>query len=320
VINLGEQVSDDEINDNDDDDDDDAHNLRYTRFGGVGRLYAREISRSDAKIYDDTPKQVVEPHFQIVDRLTASTVSVIGIGGVGSWAAEALVRSGVGNVILMDLDDVCISNTNRQLHATSTSIGKLKTREMKRRLLDINPDCNVTLIRDFVMENNVQHILDVMQPQVDVILDCIDGAKEKTALLAACTQRKIPIVTCGGAAGKVDPTKVVVQDLTRVLYDPLLALCRKNLRQNHGFGKGISFLDQKRHNIRPKKWRIPAVYSTENVSGNEKKAPSSYRLCDGPLGTACFVTGTFGFVAASEVVNMLAKGKLAIPRKDNRNA
>ena len=94
-------------------------------------------------------------------------------------AVEALVRSGVGNVILMDLDDICISNTNRQLHATSTSIGKLKTREMKRRLLDINPDCNVTLIHDFVMENNVQHILDVMQPQVDVILDCIDGAKER---------------------------------------------------------------------------------------------------------------------------------------------
>ena len=282
-------------------------------------MLARVVVRVDA-MNDSTTKQV-ETHFQIVDRLTASTVSVIGIGGVGSWAAEALVRSGVGNVILVDLDDVCISNTNRQLHATSTSIGKLKTHEMKRRLLDINPDCNVTLIHDFVMESNVEDILDCMQPHVDVILDCIDGAKEKTALLAACTQRKIPIVTCGGAAGKVDPTKIVVQDLTRVLYDPLLALCRKNLRRNHGFGKGFSYQDQKLHNMKPRKWRIPAVYSTETVTGNEKKASSaSSRLCDGPLGTACFVTGTFGFIAASEVVNMLAKDKLPIPRKDNRNA
>lgn len=173
------------------------------------------------------------------------------------------------------------------------------------------------------MVENVHELLDRMQPELDVILDCIDGAKEKTALLAACTERGVSVVTCGGAAGKVDPTKIVADDLARVSYDPLLALCRKNLRKQHGFGKGISFQDQKEHNIKPRKWRIPAVFSTETpkqLPAYQKSADAStLRRCDGALGTACFVTGTFGFVAAAEVVNMLARGKLCRPRKGNRN-
>jgi len=172
------------------------------------------------------------------------------------------------------------------------------------------------------MVDNVHELLNRMLPELDVILDCIDGAKEKTALLAACTEMRVPVVTCGGAAGKVDPTKIVADDLTRVLYDPLLALCRKNLRKEHGFGKGISFYDKKKHNIQPRKWRIPAVFSTEmpkQLPASRKGDASTLRRCDGALGTACFVTGTFGFVAAAEVVNMLAKGKLPRPTKDNRN-
>jgi tRNA A37 threonylcarbamoyladenosine dehydratase len=170
------------------------------------------------------------------------------------------------------------------------------------------------------MADNVDELLNRMQPELDVVLDCIDGAKEKTALLAACTNLGISIVTCGGAAGKVDPTKVVADDLTRVLYDPLLALCRKNLRRQHGFGKGVSFRDQKELNIKPRKWRIPAVFTMETPKKGQKSVDTStLRRCDGALGTACFVTGTFGFVAASQVVNMLAKGKLPKPRKDNRN-
>ena len=110
----------------------------------VGRLYARESPTSN--------EDALGPHLAVVDRLAKATVSVIGIGGVGSWAAEALCRSGVGNIILIDLDDICISNTNRQLHATSSSIGRLKTDEMKRRLVDINPECNVTAIHDFVSD------------------------------------------------------------------------------------------------------------------------------------------------------------------------
>lgn len=167
--------------------------------------------------------------------------------------------------------------------------------------------------------DNVHELLDRMQPELNVILDCIDGAKEKTALLATCTELGISIVTCGGAAGKVDPTKIVADDLTRVLYDPLLALCRKNLRRKHGFGKGISYHDKVELNIKPKKWRIPAVFSEETPKqqpGDQKsRHASTLRRCDGTLGTACFVTGTFGFVAASEVINMLARGKLPRPRK-----
>lgn len=109
------------------------------------RLFAQTYTSDQA--IDDFG---LDPHLAIVDRLADSTVVVIGIGGVGSWAAEALCRSGVGNLILIDLDDICISNTNRQLHATSSTVGKLKIDEMKRRLLDINPDCNVTNIHDFV--------------------------------------------------------------------------------------------------------------------------------------------------------------------------
>ena len=172
--------------------------------------------------------------------------------------------------------------------------------------------------------DNVNDVIDRMLPELDVILDCIDGAKEKTALLAACTDLRVAVVTCGGAAGKVDPTKIVLDDLTNVVNDPLLALCRKNLRREYGFGKGISFQDKRKHNSKPRKWRIPAVFSTEitKISPDNRRsgAASTLRRCDGALGTACFVTGTFGFVAAAEVVNMLAKGKLTRPRKDNRNA
>lgn len=107
----------------------------------IARLYAPKDVTTDSES---------RAHLAVIDRLAESTVCVIGIGGVGSWAAEALCRSGVGNLILVDLDDICISNTNRQLHATSSSIGRLKTEEMQRRLVDINPDCNVTLIHDFV--------------------------------------------------------------------------------------------------------------------------------------------------------------------------
>ena len=266
----------------------------------------------------------LDPHLAVVDRLANSTVCIIGIGGVGSWAAEALCRSGVGSLILIDLDDICISNTNRQLHATSSSIGRLKIDEMRRRILDINPDCNVTLIHDFVMVDNVYELLYRMQPDLDVCLDCIDGAKEKIALLAACTELGVPVVTCGGAAGKMDPTKVVADDLTRVSSDRLLATCRKILRKEHGFGKGMAYYEQRKSNVRPRKWRIPAVFSTETpkqLPANQKSIEaSSLRRCDGALGTACFVTGTFGFVAAAEVVKkLLVKGKPSKPRKNWRH-
>ncbi|KAL7530141.1 hypothetical protein ACHAXR_006243 [Thalassiosira sp. AJA248-18] len=279
---------------------------RGLRFSGVGRLYANK----DATITTDV----------VLDRLSSATVAVIGLGGVGSWAAESLCRSGIGNLILVDLDDICISNTNRQLHATSSAVGRMKIEEMKTRLLDINPQCNVTLIHDFVTVENANSLLQSLLPQLTACIDAIDGMTEKTALILACVGLGIPIITCGGAAGRMDPTQIVVDDLTKVQEDRLLFKCRKSLRQDHGFPKVAMPGSGKKNRVR--KWRVPAVYSTEvqqrtttnNASLNDINT-SSFRTCDGALGTACFVTGTYGFVAACKVVEMIALDKLVVPKK-----
>lgn len=273
---------------------------------------------------------------------------------MGSWAAEALARSGIGNIILIDLDDICISNTNRQLHAMHSTVGKMKIDEMKRRLVDIHPACNVTLIHDFVSLytvltyvgvkccfecelahdslfyistlllskvtiDNANTIIKSLQPQVTAVIDAIDGMYEKTSLILSCVENRIPIVTCGGAAGRMDPTKVVIDDLTKVEEDRLLFKCRKLMRQEHGFPKVAIPTKGKKERIR--KWRIFAVYSTEvQQKVLQKEDESSFRTCDGALGTACFLTGTYGFVAASKVVEMIAMDELVVPKKRPRQA
>jgi len=281
---------------------------RGIRFGGVARLYANRLGGAD-----DTEEKVL-------DRLAASTVAVIGLGGVGSWAAEALCRSGVGNLILVDLDDVCMSNTNRQLHATSSSVGKMKIDVMEERLLDINPVCNVTLLYDFVTSDGARSLLQSFQPELTACVDAIDGAHEKTSLILACVELGVPIVTCGGAAGRLDPTQIVLDDLTKVQEDRLLFRCRKVLRQKHGFPKlPVPKRGQKN---RVRKWRIPAVYSNEvqekPKEGLAGDTASSFRLCDGALGTGCFVTATYGLVAASAVIEMIAKDELIVPKRLGR--
>jgi tRNA A37 threonylcarbamoyladenosine dehydratase len=283
---------------------------RNLRFAGVGRLYTDESQQSQSG-----PDQYIE----VIDRLTRATVVVVGLGGVGSWAAEALARSGIGNLCLIDLDDICISNTNRQIQALSSTVGRMKIDEMKRRLLDINPECNITLIHDFVVEDNVHEILDSLLPNVTALIDGIDGAGAKAALLAACADRKIPVVTSGGAAGRMDPTKIVYGDITKVTDDKLLSACRKTMRKYYGFGKGLSFQEQ--HGVgkkKQKKWRLEAVYSLEeqkSLPPGSDDSTSSFRRCDSALGTSCFVTGTYGFVAASRIVEMIAKDCLKPPMR-----
>lgn len=280
---------------------------RNLRFAGVGRLYAEESKQSQSG-----PDQYIE----VIDRLTRATVVVVGLGGVGSWAAEALARSGIGNLCLIDLDDICISNTNRQIHATTSTVGKMKIDEMKRRLLDINPECNITLIHDFVDQDNVHEILDSLLPDVTALIDGIDGAGAKAALLAACADRKIPVVTSGGAAGRMDPTKIVYDDITKVTDDKLLSACRKTMRKYYGFGRGFSFQEQHIGKKKQKKWRLEAVYSLEeqkSLPPATDDSSSSFRRCDSALGTSCFVTGTYGFVAASRIVEMIAKDCLRPP-------
>lgn len=190
---------------------------RQLRFGGVGRLFGASVDEQQLAL----------------NRLRQSVVTVIGLGGVGSWAAEALCRSGVGNIILIDLDDICISNTNRQIHTLSSTIGRMKVDAVRNRLVDIHPHCIVNCIHDFVSEGNLKEIFaELLSQNVTMILDAIDGGAEKAALLAACVEHGVPVVTCGGAAGRMDPTKIVYGDLTEVTSDKLLRTVRKTLRQD----------------------------------------------------------------------------------------
>jgi tRNA A37 threonylcarbamoyladenosine dehydratase len=305
------------------------------RFAGVGRLYTTAETAPMKQIdAESTNQTLMEPlprngHFGVIDRLEASRVVVVGLGGVGSWAAEALCRSGVGHITLIDLDDICISNTNRQLHALATSVGQMKIDAMQSRLKNINPNCEVTLIHDFVSKENADEIwksIEELSPKaVTACLDAIDGSDAKTAWIAACARRKVPIVTCGGSAGRTDPTKFICDDLTRAIEDPLLSSCRKNLRKYYGFQEGVSpgskARDPSSGKLRkklPRKWKIQAVYSRESPRAVSRES-SSMRRCDGALGTACFVTGTSGFIAASRVVEMIANDKLAVPKQFRNN-
>lgn len=307
---------------------------RDLRFSGVGRLYTTTASKQEKETdTNQTPGTEPSPradHLRVVDRLERSRIVVVGLGGVGSWATEALCRSGIGHITLIDLDDICISNTNRQLHALSTSVGKMKIDAMKSRLEEINPDCDVTLIHDFVSKENAEEIWKTIEEtspaSVTACLDAIDGSDAKTAWIASCARRRIPIVTCGGSAGRTDPTKFVCDDLTRAMEDPLLSSCRKNLRKYYGFQEGIApgakARDPKSGKLRkklPRKWKIQAVYSTESPRSIPKEQTSSLRRCDGALGTACFVTGTSGFVAAGRIVEMIANDKLPVPKQFSGN-
>ena len=307
---------------------------RNLRFGGVGRYvmtraifsrcnrirsHVRGWFPSSFRLYTDPADATVDnpnPHIQVVERLSRATVVVVGLGGVGSWAAEALCRSGIGNLVLVDLDDICISNTNRQLHALSSTVGNMKIDEMKRRLSDINPQCNLTLVHDFVSEENVYDILDGIS-EITACLDAIDGARGKSSLIAACAKKRIPIVTCGGSAGRTDPTQFTCQDLARVDDDKLLASCRKTLRKDYAFKGGLSFHERRSQGKKPEKWNILAVYSTERAKDlpeSDGSKGGSLRRCDGALGTACFVTGTAGFIAAGKIVEMIANEKLMAPK------
>ena len=197
------------------------------RFGGIARLYG-----SDG-----------------LARLQAAHVAVVGIGGVGSWVAEALARSGVGELSLFDLDDVCITNTNRQVHALQGAVGRAKVEVMAERIHAINPACRVHAVADFVTRDNLAELI---TPQLDMVIDCIDSVAAKAALIAWCKRRKIAIVTTGGAGGQIDPTRVQVVDLNKTFNDPLAAKVRSTLRRDYGFSRTPG-----------KHYSVPCVFSSE---------------------------------------------------------
>ncbi len=253
------------------------------RFGGIARLYGE----------------------QGLQRLQQAHVAVIGIGGVGSWAAEALVRSGVGELTLIDLDDICVTNTNRQVHTLSDTIGQLKVDAMAARLLAINPQCKVHAEPDFIAEDNLAELL---HDGLDHVVDCIDSLVPKAALIAWCKRRKIPLITTGGAGGQIDPTQIQVADLNKTFHDPLAARLRSRLKKHHGFTRT------------PKKnFGVPCVFSSEQlrypkadgqVCFDKGFVGEGVKLdCAGGFGAAMTVTATFGLVAASRALDAIVAGK-----------
>jgi tRNA A37 threonylcarbamoyladenosine dehydratase len=249
------------------------------RFGGVVRLYGSEAA----------------------EMLRDARVLIIGIGGVGTWIAEALARSGIGHLGLMDGDDVCITNTNRQIHAVAETIGHPKVAAMARRVHSIHPEVSVEAIGGFLTKEN----LELLDPaRWDVVVDAIDAVPAKCLLLATCRERNLPVVTCGGAGGKRDGTRVRTADLAFTVQDALCKQVRKRLRQEHGFPREEN-----------SPFGITAVYSDERPSfpwqdGRVCPAPepgASLRLdCASGFGTASHVTGAFGLAAAGAVLEIVA--------------
>lgn len=251
------------------------------RFGGVARLLGESG----------------------LARLQNAHVAVIGLGGVGSWAVEALARSGVGRLTLIDLDDVCITNVNRQLPAMDGEIGRPKAEVLKERILRINPGCAIEVRPEFFTKATADSILGV---GYDVIIDAIDDLNNKALLIAECVRRNTPCVTTGGAGGKRDGTLVRIEDLGEAKVDDLLRLTRKKLRREYGFTPGA--------NVR---FGVRCVYSAEHpvypwangTCSSEPEPGSETRLdCTTGFGTAVYVTGVFGFAAAQEAIRVIAEG------------
>jgi tRNA A37 threonylcarbamoyladenosine dehydratase len=252
----------------------------YTdRFSGVGRLLGKEA----------------------FERLGNARVCVIGIGGVGSWTVEALARSGVGEITMIDLDDICVTNVNRQLHAIDGQIGRSKADAMAERVSAINPGCDVVVQEKFFTAETAEQLL---APNYDLVVDAIDTLDQKALLIAEVRKRELPLVVCGGAGGKRDATAIRVADLARASHDPLLRQVRKTLRREFGFPRN-DIVD----------FGVRAVFSVENPvypwsDGTVRdftEPGSELRLnCDSGFGTAAFVTGGFGFAAAGEAVRILS--------------
>ena len=262
-------------------------NETKARFSGIERLYGQGT----------------------LDRLAGAHVGVVGIGGVGSWAVEALARSGIGHLTLIDADDICVSNTNRQLPALDGAYGRNKVDAMADRCRAINPDIRVEAIASFLTPSNMDALLG---SGFDLVLDACDSFRTKVEMIAYCRRRKQPIITVGAAGGRTDVTQIRVRDLSRTEHDAMLSLIRKKLRGEFNFPKNHD-----------RYFGVPAVYSLENVRypqadgsvcGIRPKMGPDEALkldCGAGLGAATHVTGTFAFAAVGKALEMLLKPKKA---------
>ena len=235
-------------------------------------------------------------------RLSRASVCVVGVGGVGSWVVEALARSAVGRIRMIDADDVCISNVNRQLPALDGNFGRSKVALLSERAIAINPHLRVEAIEQFLTPANQDALIG---DEFDVVIDACDAFRVKVELIAWCRRRKQRIVVIGSAGGRIDPTLIRVRDLSRTEHDAMLALIRKKLRADFGFPRG-----DKRY------FSVPAVYSLENVRYPQADGSvcglrpaddgAAGKLdCGGGLGAATHVTAAFGMVAVSRCLALL---------------
>lgn len=257
-------------------------NDHVARFGGLARLYGAAA----------------------LPRLAAAHVGVIGVGGVGSWTVEALARSGVGRLTLIDLDDVCLTNVNRQLPALDGTVGRPKVEVLAERVRLIHPGCEVVVRAEFFTVATAARLL---APGYDFVVDAVDRMSVKALIIAGCQERGYPVVTCGSAGGRRDPGAVRVDDLGRAGHDELLRQVRRRLRREHGYARGENQV-----------YGVPSVFSPEPPVfpqpdgtcgfGRPEEAAGVRLDCAGGYGAASFVTGVFGLLAAGVVVGRLAGG------------
>jgi len=255
------------------------------RFAGIDRLYG----------------------VGTVDLLATRRVAVVGMGGVGSWVVEALARTAVGHLTLIDADDICVSNTNRQLPALAGQYGRNKAEAMAERCRAINPDISVDAVASFLTVSNMVELLD---RDFDLVIDACDSFRVKVETIAWCRRRKLPILTVGAAGGRTDPTLVRIRDVSRTEHDAMMALIRKKLRSDFNFPKNAS-----------RYFGVPAVYSLENVKYPQADgsvcgirpnlgADAALKLdCGAGLGAATHITGAFAFAAVGKALEMLMKPK-----------
>ncbi len=262
------------------------------RFGGIARLYGAHA----------------------LERFRTAHICVVGVGGVGSWIVEALARSAIGELTLIDLDNVAESNINRQIQALSSTIGMAKITALAERIAQINPFCKVHQIEDFVDPDNLEQMIG--SGKYDYVIDATDSVKAKAAMLAWCRQRDLPVITIGSAGGKTDAAQISVRDLARTEQEPLLKKVRKIMRSQYGFPRGEKT-----------KFHIDAVFSTEPltlpetgeacaIDGDERSGGVTGLNCAG-FGSAMVVTATFGMVCAGHALRKLADGALTSSAPDS---
>ncbi len=252
------------------------------RFGGARRLYG------DAAL----------------DTLSAAHVAVIGLGGVGSWTAEALARTGVGALTLVDLDHIAESNVNRQIHALDATLGQSKVQAMADRIGAIHPGCRLTCVDDFLSADNVA---DIIVPGLTAVIDCTDQVTAKIAMVLRARELSVPLIVSGGAGGKTDPLALRAGDLSQAVNDALLAKLRNQLRRNHGYPKAAPVAGKPPKRLA--KMHVRALWVDQPV-----RLPQAVASCDAtaPQGLSCAgygsivtVTAAMGLAAANEVLTLL---------------